>query len=127
MDLSHSNTDLIVRDAPQALGVNANFDEEEGDATVEDELCAADMLTEMAQGLHDRLPQFPPDGGASADIRPEVLRMLEHYLEGQRDILQSLVAFAQEKEAHRKKLSSPSGEYMLSSVPQQKYMPVSSQ
>ena len=76
-----------------------NRDEEEGDATVEDELCAADMLAEMAQGLHDRLPPFPPDGGASADIRLEVLRMLEHYLEGQRDILQSLVAFAQEKEA----------------------------
>ncbi|KAM5538834.1 hypothetical protein V8D89_007556 [Ganoderma adspersum] len=73
--------------------------EEEGDTAVEDELCAADMLAEMAQGLHDRLPPFPPDSITSAGIRPEVLRMLEHYLEGQRDILQSLVAFAQEKEA----------------------------
>ncbi|PIL26079.1 hypothetical protein GSI_11833 [Ganoderma sinense ZZ0214-1] len=73
--------------------------EEEGDAAVEDELCAADMLAEMAQGLHGRLPPFPSDSEASAAIRPEVLRMLEHYLEGQRDILQNLVAFAQEKEA----------------------------
>ncbi|KAI1790900.1 SET domain-containing protein [Ganoderma leucocontextum] len=73
-------------------------DEDGGDTMVEDELCAADMLAEMAQGLQDRLPSFPPDLDAS-DIRPEVLRMLEHYVEGQRDILQSLVAFAQEKEA----------------------------
>ena len=70
-------------------------DGEQGD-TIEDELYAADMLAEMAQGLHDRLPPFPP--GNASEIRPEVLQMLEHYLEGQRDILQSLVAFAQEKE-----------------------------
>ena len=79
--------------APEEWEENEKGD---GDATVGDELCAANMLAEMAQELHDRLPPFPPE--APGAIRPEVLHMLEHYLEGQRDILQSLVAFAQEKE-----------------------------
>ncbi|RPD60839.1 SET domain-containing protein [Lentinus tigrinus ALCF2SS1-6] len=72
-------------------------DDDEDEPSVEDELCAADMLAEMAQSLHDRLPPFPPAN--ATEMRPEVLLMLEHYLEGQRDILQALVAFAREKEA----------------------------
>ncbi|KAH9887069.1 SET domain-containing protein [Cubamyces lactineus] len=69
---------------------------EEG-PSIEDELCAADMLAEMAQSLYDRLPPLPPAN--AAEMRPEVLQMLEHYLEGQRDILQSLIEFANAKEA----------------------------
>ncbi|KAH9948512.1 SET domain-containing protein [Amylocystis lapponica] len=61
--------------------------------TAEDELCAADMLAEMTQNLLDRLPD-----GRTERMRPEVGVMLEYYLEGQRDILQSLLRFAQEKE-----------------------------
>ena len=72
-------------------------DDDEDEPSVEDELCAADMLADMAQSLHDRLPPFPPTN--AAEVRPEVLLMLEHYLEGQRDILQALVAFSREKEA----------------------------
>lgn len=48
--------------------------------TVEDELDAAEMLVEMAEGLRTRLPQ-PREAGH--DIRPEVATMLEHYLEGE--------------------------------------------
>ncbi|KAI0712750.1 hypothetical protein C8T65DRAFT_646796 [Cerioporus squamosus] len=83
----------------QSAGDDDEMDDEddEDEPSVEDELCAADMLAEMAESLHDRLPPFPPAN--AAEIRPEVLLMLEHYLEGQRDILQSLVAFAREKEA----------------------------
>ncbi|KAJ8472930.1 hypothetical protein ONZ51_g8176 [Trametes cubensis] len=72
-------------------------DEGEDGPSIEDELCAADMLAEMAQSLYDRLPPFPPAN--AAEMRPEVLQMLEHYLEGQRDILQSLIEFANAKEA----------------------------
>ncbi|KAI9068836.1 SET domain-containing protein [Trametes sanguinea] len=83
--------------AVRAQGGDEDDEEEEGDA-IEDELCAADMLAEMAQSLYDRLPPFPPAN--EAGMRPEVVQMLGHYLEGQRDILQSLVTFARDKEAH---------------------------
>ena len=42
-------------------------------------------------------------------MRPEVLQILEHYLEGQRDILKALVAFAQEKEAHALQVAQERG------------------
>ncbi|KAI0351679.1 SET domain-containing protein [Trametes cingulata] len=81
-------------------------DDELGDS-VEDELCAADMLADMAQNLYDRLPPFPPAN--ASDMRPEVVQMLDHYLEGQRDILQSLVAFARDKEGTRATARSGTG------------------
>ncbi|OJT10951.1 Ribosomal lysine N-methyltransferase set10 [Trametes pubescens] len=84
-----------------AIGAQYGDEEEdsamETETSVEDELCAADMLAEMAQNLYDRLPPFPPAN--VAELRGQVVDMLDHYLEGQRDILRSLVAFAQEKEA----------------------------
>ncbi|OSD03733.1 SET domain-containing protein [Trametes coccinea BRFM310] len=82
--------------AVRAQGGDEEDEDEEGDA-IEDELCAADMLAEMAQSLYDRLPPFPPAN--KAEMRPEVVEMLGHYLEGQRNILQSLVSFARDKEA----------------------------
>ena len=60
-----------------------DMDDGEEGPSIEDELCAADMLAEMAQSLFDRLPPFPPKN--SAEMRPEVLQMLEHYLEGTSD------------------------------------------
>jgi len=39
-----------------------------------------------------------PDPANSQNIRPHVQSMLEHYVEGQRDILEAIVRFAQEKE-----------------------------
>ncbi|KAI0632805.1 SET domain-containing protein [Trametes polyzona] len=82
-------------------------DEDEGDTAIEDELCAADMLAEMAQSLYDRLPPFPPAN--AAEMRKEVVDMLEHYLEGQRDILRSLVEFARDREARALQLAREQG------------------
>lgn len=55
-------------------------EDDDQNVSVEDELYAADMLGEMAQGLYNRLPsgEIPYDKG----IRPDVAIMLEHYLEG---------------------------------------------
>ncbi|EPS95499.1 hypothetical protein FOMPIDRAFT_1062699 [Fomitopsis schrenkii] len=74
--------------------------------TVEDELDAAEMLVEMAEGLRTRLPQ-PREAGH--DIRPEVATMLEHYLEGQRDILQALIVFARDKKRDTVKEATDQG------------------
>ncbi|KAI0370920.1 SET domain-containing protein [Pilatotrama ljubarskyi] len=94
-----------------AIGEQSGDDEEDGDGvgrpSIEDQLCAADMLAEMAQNLYDRLPPFPPAN--AAEMRPEVVEMLDHYLEGQRAILQSLVAFARDKEAYALQLAREQG------------------
>ena len=55
-------------------------EDEDQNPSVEDELCAADTLGEMAQGLYNRLPSGEDPQGAG--IRPDVATMLEHYLEG---------------------------------------------
>ncbi|CDO70432.1 hypothetical protein BN946_scf184999.g73 [Trametes cinnabarina] len=68
-----------VLSAVRAQDGDEEDEDVEGDS-IEDELCAADMLAEMAQSLYDRLPPFPPAN--SAGMRPEVVEMLEHYLEG---------------------------------------------
>ncbi|CCM00966.1 uncharacterized protein FIBRA_03014 [Fibroporia radiculosa] len=74
--------------------------------TIDDELDASEVLAEMAQNLLDRLPiANPPEDR----IRPEVLLMLEHYLEGQRAILQSLIQFARDKESAAIKLAQEQG------------------
>ncbi|KAI0742636.1 SET domain-containing protein [Daedaleopsis nitida] len=78
-------------------GDEDELDQELPVSEAENELFAAQTLADMVQHLHDRLPPFPPSD--AAHMRPEVLRMLEHYLEGQRDILKALVTFAQDKEA----------------------------
>jgi len=52
------------------------------------------MLGEMLLALLDRLPE----ADTSDELRPEVKEMLVYYLEGQRDILQSLLEFARDKE-----------------------------
>lgn len=89
--------------------------------TAEDELCAADTLAEMTGNLLLRLPDGRPEG----PVRPEILLMLEYYLEGmvyccllytadqvslgQRDILQSLIHYAQEKEKGALELAQEQG------------------
>jgi hypothetical protein len=52
------------------------------------------VLGEMLLASVDRLPEVD----TSDDLRPEVKEMLSYYLEGQRDILQSLLEFARDKE-----------------------------
>jgi hypothetical protein len=83
-------------------------------SSYEDQLDAAAALSEMVQTMVDRLPR--EKDYRSANLRPEVLLMLHHYVEGRRtcvlkalvcsdissegqqDILQALSMFAEEKE-----------------------------
>ncbi|KAI0752124.1 SET domain-containing protein [Fomes fomentarius] len=89
---------LAANVARAAASAQDGDDEDDTPASdAENQLFAAQTLAEMAEHLHDRLPPFPPV--RAAEMRPEVVQMLEHYLEGQRDILRALVEFAQEKEA----------------------------
>ncbi|KAG0700717.1 hypothetical protein DFH29DRAFT_607381 [Suillus ampliporus] len=62
----------------------------------EDDLEAAQVLLEMVQKKYDVLPEVPDEKDAT--IRPAVRLMLEHYLEGQRDILLSLKSYFGEKQ-----------------------------
>ncbi|KIL70285.1 hypothetical protein M378DRAFT_1043956 [Amanita muscaria Koide BX008] len=60
----------------------------------EAQLDAAGALADMSSALLDRLPET----NEQDDMRPEVAAMLSDYVEGQRDILESLVRFSREKE-----------------------------
>jgi len=62
----------------------------------EDQLNTAAAFLDMLQSLLDRLPS--DHGDRWVEMRPEVALMLHDYVEGQRDILQSLVDFAHVKE-----------------------------
>ncbi|KAK7054997.1 hypothetical protein VNI00_003460 [Paramarasmius palmivorus] len=65
--------------------------------TYEDQLDASGMLTEMAEALISRLPpvrrEFDP-----SKVRPEVVKMYQDYIEGQHDILDSVLQYAKNKE-----------------------------
>ncbi|KAG2126885.1 uncharacterized protein EDB93DRAFT_245824 [Suillus bovinus] len=64
----------------------------------EDDLEAAQLLLEMVQKKYDVLPDLLDENAAA--IRPAVRLMLKHYLEGQRDILNSLkIHFKERQEA----------------------------
>ncbi|KAG6832172.1 hypothetical protein H0H92_004903 [Tricholoma furcatifolium] len=64
--------------------------------TYEDILDAAGAMLDMVQALLDRLPLDLDE--RRVEMRPEVALMLDYYVEGQRDILESLMDFAREKE-----------------------------
>ncbi|PFH51319.1 hypothetical protein AMATHDRAFT_142848 [Amanita thiersii Skay4041] len=62
----------------------------------EDQLDAVGFLTEMSQVLLDQLPPMQIDEGE--EVRPEVMSMLTDYVEGQRDILESIINYANQQE-----------------------------
>ena len=68
----------VVSSASQPEGA------EESEATrFENQLDAAGMLSEMCQSYLGRLPQIPPAlNPSSPELRPEVLKMFTHYIEG---------------------------------------------
>ncbi|KII86638.1 hypothetical protein PLICRDRAFT_55553 [Plicaturopsis crispa FD-325 SS-3] len=85
-----------------ARGADAIWDEvlrlvagdvDAAEITWEDELDAAGALGEMVQTSLDRLPAAP-----APEMREEVRTMWEHYLEGQRAILESILEFSSAKE-----------------------------
>ncbi|OSX56701.1 hypothetical protein POSPLADRAFT_1159712, partial [Postia placenta MAD-698-R-SB12] len=61
------------------LAAVCESDTEDEDRTVEDELCAADALEEMAQNLYERLPKGPPEG-ALTDSATLVQREALHWV-----------------------------------------------
>ncbi|KAF7355622.1 SET domain-containing protein [Mycena sanguinolenta] len=72
--------------------------DEGSEPSYEDHLDAADALAHMAQQLLDKLPEvsiFTPHGA-----REDVALMIRHYIEGQREILESLIQYAEAKEWH---------------------------
>ncbi|KAF8639752.1 hypothetical protein AX17_001014 [Amanita inopinata Kibby_2008] len=62
----------------------------------EDQLEAAGLLTEMVQDLLKRLPKTSVE--CNTGMRPDVNLMLRDYVQGQRDILESLIEFTRRKE-----------------------------
>jgi len=72
---------------------------EGGEKTYEDYLRGAEKLADMVFQLLDKLPKVRNTGlhlGIWSTSEPQ--KMLEYYVQGQRDILQSLLEFASEKE-----------------------------
>jgi len=64
--------------------------------TYDDHLDAADVLADMVQQLLDKLPEVSVP--APDDVREDVALMIQHYIEGQHEILESLIEYAQSKE-----------------------------
>ncbi|KAF8969398.1 hypothetical protein BDZ97DRAFT_1902516 [Flammula alnicola] len=102
----------VGRDSRGAEGlwneILLNFVEsEEQRPTYEDVLDASAMLQEMLQALIQRLPidQEPH----TSEVRPEVATMFRHYLEGQKDILFSLMEFSRAREQDAISMASDEG------------------
>ncbi|KIK04725.1 hypothetical protein K443DRAFT_646536 [Laccaria amethystina LaAM-08-1] len=83
------------------------IDDPASEPDYEDVLDASSMLLEMVQALLDRLPVEAIQN--SAWIRPEVCTMFRNYVEGQRDILTSLVTFAKNQEHQAIQLAREAG------------------
>lgn len=60
-------------------------------------LDAADMLKEMIRAVLDRLPGIP-DSSQLVNVRPDVFSMFTDYIQGQQEVLASLMDYARRKE-----------------------------
>ncbi|KAK0491238.1 SET domain protein [Armillaria novae-zelandiae] len=85
-----------AKGADQVWDAFLSFVSQNPEPDYEDYLEAAAALDDAVQQLMQRLPA---DKGPSArlEMRPEVMAMLHDYVEGQRDILRSLVEFCETK------------------------------
>ncbi|KAH7909991.1 hypothetical protein BJ138DRAFT_1153968 [Hygrophoropsis aurantiaca] len=103
----------IGRDAQGADGLWAEIvslvAEDPAEPTYEDDLGATDALLSMLETMLMRLPSIIDDDVESASIRPSVKVMLQHYIQGQRDILLSLVAMARKKRTEAVEAASAQG------------------
>ena len=65
-------------------------------------LDSADMLRSMTESLLERLPRTPPAGVPGPEgvgsLRGDVVEMIRHYVSGQREVLQDLLQFADDRE-----------------------------
>jgi hypothetical protein len=70
-------------------------------------LDSADMLRSMTESLLARLPSRPPEAGGavpeceagmmSIKLRGDVVSMIDHYVSGQREVLQDLLQYADDR------------------------------
>ncbi|KAK7000969.1 SET domain-containing protein [Favolaschia claudopus] len=80
--------------------VLASLAEEGTEPTYEDHLDASEMLADMAQDLMQKLPDIPTSNPTPTGVREDVASMVRHYIEGQREILESLIEYGAAKEWH---------------------------
>ena len=73
-------------------------DDDDVKPAYEHKLEAAQILADMVETLLDRLPADKAGAERAAAMRPEVAQMLHDYIAGQRDIMESLLKFAVQKE-----------------------------
>ncbi|KAG7097316.1 hypothetical protein E1B28_004677 [Marasmius oreades] len=96
----HAKRWEVGRQARGADGLWAeilSFISENEDATYEDHLDASAMLTDMVDRLTSQLPPLKNKSFDPNTVRPEVVKMYHDYIEGQRDILDALIKFAEAK------------------------------
>ena len=113
----------IIRGSPAPHGEDPSYD-------IETEFATIDLLSEMTANLRDRLPLDTTalSESARASARPEVLQMLDWYLEGtptatasvdrpaqrrqftgQRDILDAIIEFTRTKEGEAMEFAQEHG------------------
>lgn len=97
-----------AKGADQVWDAFLSFVSQNPEPDYEDYLEAAAALDDAVQQLMERLPA---DKGPSArlEMRPEVMAMLHDYVEGQRDILRSLVEFCETKKQLAVELAKAEG------------------
>ena len=81
------------------MGHQDDDDEEEGGPAkeIETDLQTCEILTDMVEDLISRLPPLR-EVPETSNIRQEVITMWKHYVQGQREILASLLAWVKRRE-----------------------------
>ena len=97
-----------IMDAVKAENVEDEEDEEENGSEAPEWqiiLDSADMLRSMTESLLGRLPSSPPheavpesEAGTSIKLRGDIVEMIDHYVSGQREVLQDLLQYADDRE-----------------------------
>lgn len=86
---------IVSPPSPNEDDVNSDEDEEMHPPQWSLDLDAAAALQSMVESSLGRLPSTFPEGAA---LRPEVREMIQVYVKGQREILEGIIRFAEEKE-----------------------------
>ena len=94
-----------IMDAVKAENEVDHEEEEEGSEAPEWQIIldSADMLRSMTESLLGRLPSAPPETRAVPEYeaiksRGDVVDMIGHYVSGQREVLQDLLQYADDRE-----------------------------
>lgn len=92
--------DIIMEAVKKAQGNEEGEDEEEGEVPEwQLVLDCADMLRSMTESLLARLPsEVVPGSEGPGALRGDVVPMIGHYVSGQREVLQDLLHYANDRE-----------------------------